>query len=856
MSLFKTKEQCQFYTETQKHIDYTSSPIKEISTDYIKLSILHNNQTFILTITNFTHGIFHIEFDLPDKTLKYKTRTNLGQSLQRSPFTEIQINSSYMKLSTTDISTSTPFFASNPQLNTYHLIITFPSFTMQYFLNQTHLFSFNTHKTLNLLYKHDGYLNSNSCDFTFHNIPICIGLPERPSNLYLKDGAYRLYNTDDNNQTPGSLSPTYGSVPMINGINNEHIITIINNNASDQWIEIKTNNNDKQFTWITEGGVLSLYLFSDSDFNRNAMKTAKVSGYAPLPPIFVFGYHQSRWGYNGIKDAHDVALTFDKMNIPYDVMWLDIEHTNDKRYFTWDESKFNKTNTKAFIQYLKDNNRHLVTIIDPHIKKDENYFVYSLLKQNDCLVKTKNGSDFTGHCWPGTSVYVDFLNYDKVLPLYKQLFTNENYFMNFDNIHTWIDMNEPSVFDERFEMSMSKTEVHNDGIVNVSHAEVHNIYGYFYHKVAYEALKHRYHNQYRPFVLSRSFYAGSQQYGFIWTGDQKATEGFMHNSIETNIINGLCGISACGTDVGGFLLDTPPQLMKDWYELGLFYTFYRGHSEITTKRREPWCFPNDICDSISHSIKLRYHLLMYYYTCFYKYANTGISILKPLWMCYRKYFTDLISISHAGSLFVYGNELLGINYYTICDKALTVVNAMIQSNEMMLYKLDTGIKVNAVTKHEQSKMIGKFVIGGNIIPYTYDIGKCSYDVMRNPLSLKVYVDKDNKAEGNYYLDDGRSIELEGHYLYLYFAFDNGKMKIGNMNIANEVMNGPIKDIIPYWNTIEIHGYNNNNSVSIGDVNGTQVNVERTPNNNNDSVLILNIRALNIKVVDVVNIILQ
>jgi hypothetical protein len=197
---------------------------------------------------------------------------------------------------------------------------------------------------------------------------------------------------------------------------------------------------------------------------------------------------------------------------------------------------------------------------------------------------------------------------------------------------------------------------------------------------------------------------------------------------------------------------------------------------------------------------------------------------------------------------------LGVNYYTICDKALTVVNAMIQSKEMVLYELDTGIKVNAVTK-EQSKMIGKFVIGGNIIPYTHDIGKCSYDVMRNPLSLKVYVDKNNKAEGNYYLDDGRSIELEGHYLYLYFAFDNGKMKIGNMNIANEVMNGPIKDIIPYWNTIEIHGYSNNSAL-VGEVNGTKVNVERTPINNNDNVLILNIRALNIKVVDVVNIILQ
>jgi len=31
---------------------------------------------------------------------------------------------------------------------------------------------------------------------------------------------------------------------------------------------------------------------------------------------------------------------FDTHDIPYDVLWLDIEHTDAKKYFTWDPVKF------------------------------------------------------------------------------------------------------------------------------------------------------------------------------------------------------------------------------------------------------------------------------------------------------------------------------------------------------------------------------------------------------------------------------------------------------------------------------------------------------------------------------------
>lgn len=41
--------------------------------------------------------------------------------------------------------------------------------------------------------------------------------------------------------------------------------------------------------------------------------------------------HVCRWNYKDEPDAYAVDAGFDEHSIPYDVLWLDIEHTNGKR---------------------------------------------------------------------------------------------------------------------------------------------------------------------------------------------------------------------------------------------------------------------------------------------------------------------------------------------------------------------------------------------------------------------------------------------------------------------------------------------------------------------------------------------
>jgi alpha 1,3-glucosidase len=64
------------------------------------------------------------------------------------------------------------------------------------------------------------------------------------------------------------------------------------------------------------------------------------AGTQELPPLFALAFHQCRWNYNDQDDVAMVVRRMDEASIPVDVIWLDIEHTDGKRYFTWDTGKF------------------------------------------------------------------------------------------------------------------------------------------------------------------------------------------------------------------------------------------------------------------------------------------------------------------------------------------------------------------------------------------------------------------------------------------------------------------------------------------------------------------------------------
>lgn len=110
--------------------------------------------------------------------------------------------------------------------------------------------------------------------------------------------------------------------------------------------------------------------------------------------LFALGYHQCRWNYNDQDDVKNVADKFDEYDIPMDAMWLDIEHTDSKKYFTWDPIKF--SNPTEMNNNLTAKGRKLVAIVDPHIKRDGGFFIHNDCEANEYYVKTREGKDYEG----------------------------------------------------------------------------------------------------------------------------------------------------------------------------------------------------------------------------------------------------------------------------------------------------------------------------------------------------------------------------------------------------------------------------------------------------------------------------
>ncbi len=108
-----------------------------------------------------------------------------------------------------------------------------------------------------------------------------------------------------------------------------------------------------------------------------------------------------------------------------------------------------------------------------------------------------------------------------------------------------------------------------DGDRESTHGELHNVYGHFMAKAAYEGLKE--FDGRRPFVITRACYAGSQKYSTAWTGDNCSIWAHLQMAIPQLCNLGLSGMPFVGTDIGGFALidfyhsvQSVTQLFKDY----------------------------------------------------------------------------------------------------------------------------------------------------------------------------------------------------------------------------------------------------------------------------------------------------
>ncbi|MCR1962087.1 glycoside hydrolase family 31 protein [Clostridium perfringens] len=589
------------------------------------------------------------------------------------------------------------------------------------------------------------------------------GLGEKGGDLNKKGCYTENFNTDDPETDDDSIT-YYKTIPFYVALKEEATYGIFFDNSFRSYFDIGKEMGDRIFFGAI-GGQIQYYFIPGENIKEVVKNYTALTGRMEMPPLWSLGYQQCRFSYFSQEEVRELVKTFEEKDIPLDVVYLDIDYMDGFRVMTFKTPNFD--DAAGLIGDLKEKGIRTITIIDPGVKVDEEYDVFKRGKEGNHFTKKLDGEMFIGAVWPGDSAFPDFSNKDCREWWKSELkkFISEH---GMDGI--WNDMNEPCVFNNDHK-TMLETCLHNSDNGVIEHKEFHNRYGFEMSRCSKEAQEELHPNE-RGFSMTRATYAGGQRYSSVWTGDNMSLWSQMRMSISMNANLGISGFSFVGNDVSGFGLDSSEELFIRWMEMGPFIPIFRNHSNMYTRRQEPWAFGPRAEKIAKKSIELRYELLPYIYDLYYISHKEGLPIFRPMIMEYEKDM-NLLNIREQ---FMLGENMIVAPVLYEGERSKTVyLPKGSWFNYFTMEKLQGGKWYKLPCELDE---ILVFVKEGAIIP-TYN--KKFRNVKERPKNILLKVFGEN-AKGFHYNDDGHTMEyLEGKYTYMDIKVVDGKEELKLIN---------------------------------------------------------------------------
>lgn len=589
------------------------------------------------------------------------------------------------------------------------------------------------------------------------------GLGEKGGDLNKKGCYTENFNTDDPETDDDSIT-YYKTIPFYVALKEEATYGIFFDNSFRSYFDMGKEMGDRIFFGAI-GGQIQYYFIPGENIKEVVKNYTALTGRMEMPPLWSLGYQQCRFSYFSQEEVRELVKTFEEKDIPLDVVYLDIDYMDGFRVMTFKTPNFD--DAAGLIGDLKEKGIRTITIIDPGVKVDEEYPVFKRGKEGNHFTKKLDGEMFIGAVWPGNSAFPDFSNKDCREWWKSELkkFISEH---GMDGI--WNDMNEPCVFNNDHK-TMLETCLHNSDNGVIEHKEFHNRYGFEMSRCSKEAQEELHPNE-RGFSMTRATYAGGQRYSSVWTGDNMSLWSQMRMSISMNANLGISGFSFVGNDVSGFGLDSSEELFIRWMEMGPFIPIFRNHSNMYTRRQEPWAFGPRAEKIAKKSIELRYELLPYIYDLYYISHKEGLPIFRPMIMEYEK---DM-NLLNMREQFMLGENMIvaPVLYEGERSKTLYLPKGS-WFNYFTMEKLQGGKWYKLPCELDE---ILVFVKEGAIIP-TYNKKFRNVKERPNNILLKVFGEN---AKGFHYNDDGHSMEyLEGKYTYMDIKVVDGKEELKLIN---------------------------------------------------------------------------
>ncbi|MFF3775241.1 glycoside hydrolase family 31 protein [Streptomyces sp. NPDC002232] len=457
------------------------------------------------------------------------------------------------------------------------------------------------------------------------------GLGGRSAGPRLRDGSYRLWNTDPGGRFGPGDDPLSLTMPVQFVVSDAGTHLAFHDNSWDGLVTLAEgeegagSGHDRPGTSEVRmtGGPLRCWVVVGTPA-RVLHGWAALTGAPALPPSWALGPQHARWGFDSAREVRRVVAGYRERGLPLSAVHLDIDHYDGHRVFTVDRERF--PDLPGLAEELREQGVRLVSIVDPAVKAEPGDPVHDGGAAVDAFVRDARGRVVRGVVWPGECVFPDFTD-PAVREWWGGLY-EERLRQGFAGV--WHDMNEPVSFAPFGDPTLPLSARHALEGRGGDHREAHNVYGLAMTRAGYEGLR-RLRPDERPFVFSRSGWAGMQRYGGTWSGDVATGWPGLSASLALVLGLGLCGVPYSGPDIGGFDGSPSPELFLRWYQLGAWLPLFRTHAAIDAGRREPWEFGPEVLEHARVALAERERLRPYFTTLARLARMTGAPYVRPVW---------------------------------------------------------------------------------------------------------------------------------------------------------------------------------------------------------------------------------
>ncbi|CAH8572052.1 unnamed protein product [Dicrocoelium dendriticum] len=552
-------------------------------------------------------------------------------------------------------------------------------------------------------------------------------------------------------------------------------------------------------TYRVIGGILDFFVFTGPQPSNVIAQYYDLIGHPPVPPYWSLGFHLCRYGYSNLTEVSETLARNLLAQIPIEVQWLDIDYMDELKSWSVDLVKF--ANLGNFIKDTLHDKHQMksVLIVDPAMSTTggSHYMPYTTgLDLGIFINDSRTGQPITGTVWPGETVFPDF-SHPNAEQWWFDLANQFHLIAPFDGL--WIDMNEPANFNEGslvgcdadnpldnpvfvpmildrllYAKTLCPSAKHHD----TTHYYRHNLYGYDEAATTYRMMMRLFPGK-RPFILSRSTFAGSGRYTIHWTGDNLSSWADMRTSIAQVINFNMYGIPMVGADICGFRDNATEELCVRWSQLGAFYPFSRNHNSLGSIPQDPASWSPEAVEAIRDVLNFRYLLLPYLYTLFYRAHLFGESVVRAL-----AFEFPLELGSHSvDTQFMLGSCLL-IN--PVLEEGRTEVDGYVPSGDWI--NLSTGQREHSYGEMMHFKaplhVIPILLRAGCVLPIQTSPGVTSVSRKKGLSLFAVLSNQDDgsdragveaEANGELFWDDGESHPLD--YVHVTFTVRNRSLHV-------------------------------------------------------------------------------